>query len=339
MVNGPISEPLFGVLTLWTVTLTQLEAFVLVARLGSVTAAARTLGVSEPAVSGALAALRTQFGDRLVERSPTGMVLTPGGRRLVGIASQMVALGAEAEAAIRQAQGAPEQLRVVATSTIAESVGPALLAAFTSRGAVVETSLGVASSAEMAAVLHERLADVALGPRITGEQAIGLESVPLFRYRFLLVAAPGHPLAGARGIAPRKLHEQTWLVDPDATDGASPTRRLLEQLQVDEARIRVFPSQASAWVAAGEGQGIAPAVGHLVAAELARGSLVELHVDGMPFELLWHATLLATDRRSPAAAGLRRFIGTPLATQAMHAPVGGVPPSRFRPPVYVTIWS
>ena len=49
-------------------TLTQLEAFVLVARLGSVTAAARTLGVSEPAVSGALAALRQQLGDPLVER-------------------------------------------------------------------------------------------------------------------------------------------------------------------------------------------------------------------------------------------------------------------------------
>ena len=39
-------------------TLTQLSAFVLVARLGSVKAAANALGVSEPAVSQALAALR-----------------------------------------------------------------------------------------------------------------------------------------------------------------------------------------------------------------------------------------------------------------------------------------
>ena len=51
-------------------TLTQLEAFVLVARLGSVKAAARLLGVSEPAVSGALAALRQHLGDPLVERTP-----------------------------------------------------------------------------------------------------------------------------------------------------------------------------------------------------------------------------------------------------------------------------
>ncbi|MFI5042626.1 MAG: LysR family transcriptional regulator, partial [Acidimicrobiales bacterium] len=111
-------------------TLTQLEAFVLVARLGSVTAAARTLGVSEPAVSGALASLRQQFEDNLIERGPAGMTLTTGGRRLLPIASQMVNLAAEADHAVRLAHGAPERLRVVATSGLAESVAPALLAAF-----------------------------------------------------------------------------------------------------------------------------------------------------------------------------------------------------------------
>src|SRR6266480_6015973 len=101
-------------------TLTQLNAFVLVARLGSVTAAANALGVSESAVSQALSALRVHLGDQLVTRGPVGMTLTPGGSRLLSTASQIVVLGAEAHAAVRAAQGAPEQLRVVSTSTIAE---------------------------------------------------------------------------------------------------------------------------------------------------------------------------------------------------------------------------
>src|SRR6266545_84915 len=122
-------------------TLTQLESFVLVARLGSVKAAARSLGVSEPAVSSALASLRQQLGDLLVVRTSNGMELTPGGRRLVPIASQMVGLAVEAEAAIRQAQGAPETLRVVGTSEVAESVAPALVAAFASKSKA-EVSLG-----------------------------------------------------------------------------------------------------------------------------------------------------------------------------------------------------
>ena len=59
-------------------TLTQLNAFVLVARLGSVTAAANALGVSEPAVSQALTALRQHLGDQLITRGPAGMTLTAG---------------------------------------------------------------------------------------------------------------------------------------------------------------------------------------------------------------------------------------------------------------------
>ena len=71
-------------------TLTQLNAFVLVARLGSVRAAASALGVSEPAVSQALTALRNYLGDQLITRGPAGMTLTPGGSRLLGTASQIV---------------------------------------------------------------------------------------------------------------------------------------------------------------------------------------------------------------------------------------------------------
>src|SRR6266702_2039575 len=131
-------------------TLTQLNAFVLVARLGSVTAAANALGVSESAVSQALSALRLHLGDQLVTRGPVGMTLTPGGSRLLATASQIVVLGAEAHAAVRAAQGAPEQLRVVSTSTIAEFMISPLTEAFSRRYAgSVEVSSGVAVTAEM----------------------------------------------------------------------------------------------------------------------------------------------------------------------------------------------
>ena len=324
---------------LLVVTLTQLEAFVLVARLGSVTAAARTLGVSEPAISGALAALRRQLGDELVVRGAGGMTLTPGGRRLIGIASQMVNLGIEAEAAIRQANGAPERLRVTATAAIAESVAPALLAALTSRAGRLEVSLGVASIDEMPVILQERLADVALGPRISGPVASGLDCMPLFRYRLVIVAPPSHPYADRAGLSLRDLAGQTWLVDPDAADAAAPVAKLLARLEVPEERIRVFGSQAAAWAAVADGDGIAPAIGHVVLPEVERKAVVVLPVAGTPIELMWHATTLTGDRCSPGAAALRRFIGTPHATHAMNAPLKGVAPSRFRPPVFVTLWS
>jgi DNA-binding transcriptional LysR family regulator len=316
------------------VTLTQLEAFVLVARLGSVKAAARVLGVSEPAVSGALAALRQHLGDPLLQRSPTGMELTPGGTRLVTIASQMVNLAVEAEAAIRDAQGAPELLRVVAASTVAEFVAPGLLTVFTDRSPSVEASVGLTSDAEMSALLLERLADVGLGPRLGG-----LTSEPLMRYRLIVVAGPGHRLAGSQPVRASALSGQDWLVGPAGADPSSDTGRLLALLGVPDSRLRVFPSEKAAWVAAAEGQGLSPAVHHLVAPELARGALVPVPVAGTPVDLFWYVSTLSPDRRSPAATRLRRFLATPDAMHVMARADGSVPASRFRPPVYVTLWS
>lgn len=321
------------------VTLTQLEAFVLVARLGSVKAAAQALAVSEPAVSGALAALRHHLGDPLVTRTAKGMTLTTGGQHLVSIASRMINLAAEAETAVRQAAGGPARLRIVATSTVAEFAVPPLLDAFTARAGSVESTVGVAATTEMAALLQERLADVAIGPRLSGDNTTGLLSEPIFRYRLVVVAAPSHRLATTRGIHFRDLASDDWLVDPAGADPSTEVGTLLDRVKVPADRIRVFPSQAAALVAAGDQQGIAPAISHLVQRDIDSGRLVALDVAGTPIELLWHATMLTADRRVPAASALRRFLSTPEAMQAMHRSDGGVPASRFRPPVYVTIWS
>jgi DNA-binding transcriptional LysR family regulator len=314
-------------------TLTQLNAFVLVARLGSVTAAANALGVSEPAVSQALSALRQHLGDQLVTRGPAGMTLTAGGSRLLSSASQIVVLGAEAHAAVRAAQGAPEQLRVVATSAIAEFVLSPLMEAFTKRYAgSVEVSSGVAVTAEMGVLVGNRLADVAIGSSQGSDLALGVVTEPMFRYRLVVVTA-GH--ATLRG-SPRQWR---WLVDHSGTDPGSGTGQLLARLGIPEDSIGVLPNQTAAWAAAADGAGVAPAVEHLVAQQVRRGELSLVELPGVPMEATWHVTVLERQHRSTGASALRRFLSTPEAMHLMRSPTAGVPPSRFRPPVYVTIWS
>jgi DNA-binding transcriptional LysR family regulator len=314
-------------------TLTQLNAFVLVARLGSVSAAANALGVSEPAVSQALTALRQHLGDQLLMRGRGGMKLTAGGSRLLATASQIVVLGAEAHAAVRAAQGAPEQLRVVATSTLAEFVVSPLTEAFTRRfPGAIEVSAGMAVTEEMPVLVANRLADVALGPSVAGDPGLPVVSEPIFRYR-MVVVGPGQ--ARPRGSP----QQWRWLVDPSGTDPGTDTGQLLAGLRVPEDRIGVFPNQTAAWAAAADGAGVAPAAEHLVTQQLRRGELALVEVPGAPMEACWHATMLERERRSTPASALRRFLGTPEAMHLMRSPAAGVPPSRFRPPVYVTIWS
>jgi DNA-binding transcriptional LysR family regulator len=101
----------------------------------------------------------------------------------------------------------------------------------------------------------------------------------------------------------------------------------------------VFPSEAAAWAGAAEGHGLSIAVHHLAAPELDRGGLAIVPVEGTPVDLFWYVSTLSPDRRSPAATRLRRFLATPDAMHVMSRADGSVPASRFRPPVYVTLWS
>jgi hypothetical protein len=88
-----------------------------------------------------------------------------------------------------------------------------------------------------------------------------------------------------------------------------------------------------------EGEGVAPAITHLVSRDIDRGTLARLDVVSTPVQLLWYASALPVERRSPGVATLLRFLATPEAMQSVHRSDGGVPASRFRPPVYVTLWS
>lgn len=320
-------------------TLTQLKVFVLVARLGSVKGAATALGVSEPAVSQALTALRQSLGDQLLTRSATGMELTSAGQRVLGLASQMVHLAAEAEDAVRQSHGAPELLRVVATSTIGHAVIPALLQAFTARTNRVEVTLGIASTDEIVALIQERLADVAFGPSLAGAAAEGVTSTPLLRYRIGLAASRNHRLMAATTLRPTHLRDSVWLVDPDGNDPSSDVGQLLDRIGVAPERVRVFPNQPAAWAAAADGAGIAPAIEHLLQRDPAADRLAMLPVAEFPLERLWYVNSLGGERRRPLVGKLHRFLSTPEAMHSMHRPDGGVPSSKFRPPVYVTIWS
>jgi DNA-binding transcriptional LysR family regulator len=315
------------------VTLTQLGAFVLVARLGSVRAAADVLGVSEPAVSKAIASLRVHLNDQLVVRDGNAMSLTAGGSRLLSIASQMVSLGAEAEAAVRAARGAPAQLRLLVNPTIAEFIAAPLVEAFTRRSKnTIETSSGVATTAEMRELLASRIADIAIGPALVPDEDHPLVCDAILRYRIILVAA-----ASTRYIGPPA--KWPWLVGPGATDPDSDVGRLLHRFRVPESRIHVFQHETGAWEAASDGAGVAPAVSTLIAPLMKRTALQAVRTEGTPIDGHWYVTTLRPERRTEGAAYLRNFLSTPDAMQLMCTPGAGVPPSRFRPPVYVTIWS
>jgi DNA-binding transcriptional LysR family regulator len=320
------------------VTFAQLRSFATVARLGSVTAAASELGVSEPAVSSAIATLRREFGDELIVRGGGGVRLTVGGTRLAAAANEILGLADRAHRAVDEARGEDAMLPVAVTAEVAEFAAAPLIDAFVRKQPRVEATIQVEDPGVVCELLAGHVVDVALGPRALPDPRRSLESVPFLRYRLVVVAAPDHWLARRRGVDPAALAGERWLVGPSGALPGSDVGDFMQRWSLAPEDIEAFPSFAAATHAAAAGRGVMLAVAHTVMDDLRRGTLARLDVRGTPIEEFWHCSTLAPDRRSPAASALRRFVTTPEAVQAVLARAGGVPAERFRPPVHVTLW-
>jgi DNA-binding transcriptional LysR family regulator len=141
------------------VSVRQLEYLRAVARLGSVTAAARELFVSQSAVSTALADLEATLGITLFVRSQKGMRLTAPGQRAVTAADNVLAgLDQLRESASREREEVEGTLTIGCYATIAPILLPRVIAEFSRRYPLVRFSFVEAA--------HEALLDDLLNTRI-----------------------------------------------------------------------------------------------------------------------------------------------------------------------------
>jgi DNA-binding transcriptional LysR family regulator len=244
-------------------TLSQLRSFITVARLGSVKAAARALEVSEPAISGAVGALRRELGDKLYIRAGGVIELTPGGRRLASAANEILDLAEETRRVVREAEGARTTVRVVATPPFAEFAAGPLLSVFARRHPDIEVELRVARREDHAALLANRAADITLGPPVTERDDVpAMISEPFLRYGLIVVAAPGHTLSASKGLAPAALVSTPWLLGPFESERSTDTGAFLARQSIAPRRTRTYPNFAAALAQVASGRGVALAIAH-----------------------------------------------------------------------------
>lgn len=320
-------------------TLSQLRAFALVARLGSLRAAAAVLGISEPAVSTALTALRADLGDPLFVRSGGGIALTPGGHALARHAQEIVGLAEQARSEVAQAGPSSARLRVLATAAFEEHAAAALLDGFTRRVPSLAVDVVVGSSDVVATALIERSADIALGAKPSTADHVTMDVVPFLRYQRIVVAAPSHPLAGAPAPVPvSAVLRYRWLTGHAGIEEfAEEGKWLFAQARLPEL-VRL-PNETDALAAVRAGDGIALALSQVVRRDIDLGRLVRIPVSGTPIQGLWYASTLGLDRAPEAAKILQRFVTTPDATAAMMTSRRADRPARSAPTVHVGLWS
>lgn len=331
-------------------TLNQLRAFALVARLGSLRAAAAELHISEPAVSSSLAALRLDLGDALFVRAGSGIALTAGGRALADHAQEIVGLADQIRWEVAHAEESTASLRVVATAGFAEHAAGRLLDAFARRvpGHAGGLDVVVEAAENMGPLLQDHACDVALGAR--PPQSAHLDVVPFLRYQRVIVAAPQHSLArAAQRTAPvhavpvARLLGQPWFTGPGGVEEFTAEGSWLSAAFLGNALglpdIIPLSSETDALAAVRAGEGIMLALRHIVRAEVQAGSLVILPVENTPIAGLWCASTLDHGRGPAAARTMQRFVTTAAATGAMLAPGGSRGVVRRGSKVHVALWS
>ena len=280
--------------------LVALDLLVRVAAGGSVGAAARDLGTTQPHASRLLSRLERQLGLQLLERSPAGSRVTSEGEVVVAWARQAleavdrVSTGARSLAAERAAR-----LRVVASLTIAEQLAPAWIARFRREQPGHQVRLEVANSEQ---VLERVLSgEVPLGfvespsvPQEVSVAAVGLD-------RLVVVVAPEHPWARrTTPLSPAELADAELVLREEG----SGTRRTLARALTHHLELA-----STAAVRAAALQGDLPAVlSELgVADQLATGALVEVPVEGLDLARTLRAVWLPSRRPAGDAARLLRI--------------------------------
>lgn len=256
----------------------------------SVTETATAVNLSQPAVSRALGRLREQLGDPLLIRERRSMVLTPFAQRLKP----------RLRSALHQLERAVAELDpfdpAVATGTVTIACADYADVAFVP-GAVRRLAV-VAPGVELTTlpycepfeeVLETNEADVVIGPRRSEKSWI--RAHPLFRSRWVCVAATGHPY-GAAPTLDAFCAADHLMVSPRGR-GDGPVDLQLEHLgRTRRVRVRV-PQFAGALTAVAQSNLL------LVVPEvLARAAInvLPIRAHPLPFEmptddvfLCWHA--------------------------------------------------
>src|SRR5436305_1033942 len=194
-----------------------------VARHGSFSAAAESLGYTQPAISRQIATLEAEVGTTLIRRVPKGAVLTDAGMLLVDRAEAILARLDDAENELRALAGREGgRLRMATFASAASSIVPLAIAAFRERHPAVELSVVMADPPDSIPRLRAGELDLALS-----HDAIdippAIELIHLFDDPMYVAMRAGHPLAESPALELADFATEPWML---ATTQTCPDSRL-----------------------------------------------------------------------------------------------------------------
>ncbi len=290
---------------LWDTT--RLRLLVEIERRGSVSAAARAVGIGQPTASEHLRLLEAAAGQRLVERNGRGSRLTEPGRVVAAHAAQALATMSAAEEELHALAGLETgTIRIGASTTPGVYLLPSTLGCFRRDHPNVTVEVEIAATREILARLLAGGVQLALVGEAEVDDRIALD--PFLEDEVVGVARPGLLELVEGFVEPSALADATLLVrEPGSSTRAVSERRLAEAGALPGSVWELDSSEAIKR-SAREGLGVAFLSHYAVAEEVARGELEVFRIAGAAPIL--RKLYVARLRRRPLAPSERGFLAT-----------------------------
>ena len=179
----------------------RLETFRVVAQTGQISAAARSLNLSQPAVTAQIRQLEAEIGKPLFTRHASGVQLTATGSTLLGYALRVHRLLEEACEQVQSGAGPGGELRLAASTTAAGHILPLVLRGFLARHPPSPLILDVGNTEKALAWVRNGRTSLALVEGLT--RAPGLSLQPYLKDELVAVRCvkAAAPLAKVRTVA------------------------------------------------------------------------------------------------------------------------------------------
>lgn len=216
----------------------QLRTFVEVVERGSLSGAARGLGLSQPAVTMQVQGLESELGATLLERRYRKVELTEAGRVFLPAARSMLAkLDAARDGIARLADTVGGHLVVAVSTTPGQYVVPRLLGAFLRRYPDVSVSLRVHDTAEVVAAVEAGEAQLGMTGAELSQAKVAFEQMGVDR--LVIVCPPDSPVATGADVTLAELAEQPFIMREPGSGTRMATERVLREGGIEPADLDV----------------------------------------------------------------------------------------------------
>ncbi|GAB3897734.1 hypothetical protein GCM10027612_54570 [Microbispora bryophytorum subsp. camponoti] len=169
--------------------LQQLRYVVATAEHRTMTDAARSLYIAQPALSRAIRDLERELGMTLFARSGRGVVVTAQGRRVVKLAREALDAVAEIEALATQGNSSGAELRIASTPSLEPGLAGRLLPAYAAEHPGIRVHIVRCEGREgVVSAVREQRADLGLTDLPVPTDLV---SHPLERQEIVLISPPG----------------------------------------------------------------------------------------------------------------------------------------------------